>query len=327
MEDIVVTENPDSLMQSALNRVPLQELDRRYFSFASRLPEPLNTLACDQQLFRGKGESQPFKSLQDAHPLTVCLPWLFREAFPAVSEPEFLAISEASTFLIMGLLLNDPYLDGQLPHHSGLPLLHQQLNKAALRKFHHLFEAQSPFWSYFDHYTDQYTTALLKEMEYQGNVAAYPKDLMYEIGSGKIALFKAAPTALAVKAKAEELIPKLEEAVDLLGVAMQLCDDIEDWAEDYQRKNYTLPLTLSVPVEQWPNPNLSVEEVGRQLEDSFILERLIAQVIAWFRQALDTVAEIPCPGWVEFVENYLKRAERYQRSLVAKKLLKIMDSI
>ncbi len=322
----IITEKPDSNTLTRPSSVPLQVLDRWYFTFAIGLPPPLNILALDRQLFMGKGESKSISSLQDIYPLATWLPWLFNEAFPRVAEADLLDISEAGTLLILGLLLHDPYLDGQLPPHPAIPLLHQQLHSAALRQFHRLFEAQSPFWSYFDHYLGQYTTALLREMEHRGRVAAYSVEMMYEIGSGKIALFKAVTTALAVQAKAERYISQLEAAVDALGAAMQLADDIEDWAEDYQRKNYTLPLTRVIPSEQWPTPTLSIEEIGQRLEDSIILERLVKQVIEWFHQALDAVAELHCPGWVEFIETYLARAERYQRSLVAKKLLKIMSS-
>jgi hypothetical protein len=301
----------------------LLELDRRYLAFAAGLPPPLDSLALDRRSFIGP-ESQPFSSLQAVHPLAFRLPWLFRPAFPAIAAEAWLDISEASTFLIMGGLLQDAYLDGPEAAHPASPLLHQQLYSAALRKLHHLFAGSSAFWPYFDTYLNEYTTALLREREHRGQVAAYDLDLMYDIGRGKFALCKMVTTALAVKAKANAWIPHLERAVDALGAAMQLADDIVDWAEDYQRGHYTLPLTAVIPAEQWPQPTLSLAEIEQRLKESTVPETLLQQAVDWFQQALDAVTALACPAWVDFVSHRLSRAAYYQRALIAAKVMNLL---
>lgn len=308
--------------------IPLHELDKRYFAYAATLKPPLNKLACDKQLFTGEGKSRQITSLQEVYPLTTWIPWLFKEAFPTVSETDLLDIAEAGALLILALLVQDHYLDGQLSLHPEIPLLHQQLHTAALRKFHILFEAQSPFWTYFDHYFCQYTEALVQETyEHRGRVTLYSIEKMLEIGSGKSALFKTIATALALKAGARTDIPRLEAALDAFAAATQLGDDGMDLEDDYQNQNYTLPLTQAIPDEQWPTPTLTMKEIDQRLENSVILETLMIQVIKWFQQARDAVADLPCPRWVEFVEFHLAFSERYQRALVAKKLLKLLETI
>jgi len=321
-----ISEGPQLRALSIPDCVPLSELDRRYFAFVHSLEFPLNTLALDCQLFTGTGESKSITSLSAIHPLATCLPWLFIDMFSTVSEAEVFDISEAGTLLMMALLLQDHFLDGQLPQHPGIPLLHQRMYTAALQKFHVLFDAQSLFWSYFDKYLRQYTMALLKEHQHAEQIVDYSLETMYEISSGKVALLKTMTTALAIKAEAETCISQLEAAIDALSAALQLGDDTEDWADDYAQRRFTLPLTLVIPNELWPTPNLSVEEISQMFEKSFVLETLVHQVIKWFQKSLEIVNDYTCPCWVEFITNCLYLTRRYQEALVVKKMLKIMAS-
>jgi hypothetical protein len=317
---------PKTLALTIPGCVPLPKVDERYFAFANSLESPLNTLALDQSLFMGKGHSIACTSLKDVHPLATSLPWLFAQAFPTLSEAEILDISEASTLLIMAVLLQDPYLDGQLPPYPGIPLLHEHLHTAALQKFFQLFDSQSSFWTYFKRYFFQYTTALTEERIHVGRMADYSLQQAYEIGSGKMALHKATTTAMALKAGAEGHIPILENALDALYAAMQLADDIADWKEDYERNRYTLPLTWVISSHFWPLPSLTLTEINERFEASLILEILVKQAIEWFQQAKDIVADMSCANWNNYVDNYQTITRAYQQSLVAKKVLKIMSS-
>jgi hypothetical protein len=307
--------------------VPLDELDKRYFAYTATLEPPLNELALDRRVFIGGGESRPITSLQEVHPyLVTCIPWFFNEAFPSVLESDLLDIAEAGALLILALYVQDHCLDGQLPSHPGLPLLHQWLHTAALRKFHALFEASSPFWSHFDRYLHQYMAALLQETyNHCGQVTTYSLEEMWQIGVGKIALFKAVTTALALKASAEAEIPHLDAAIDAMAAALQLGDDIMDWKDDYRRQNYTLPLTQAIPAEQWPAPTLSVKEVDQRLGNALILETLSKRAIDWFEQALDAVAHLHCSHWVAFIEDRRAVSESYREWLVAQRLIEIIE--
>ncbi len=303
---------------------PLTELNERYFAYAATLAAPLNTLALDRHIFMGNGESKQITSLREIYAEATCMPWLFVETFPTISEVDLLDIAEAEMLLIMAVALHDHYLDGQLSSRPGSLLLHLQLHTTALRKFQSLFEAKSPFWTYFDRYFDQYTAARLKEMEHWGRITAYSIETMWKIGRGKSALLKVAITALAIKAGAERYIPQLETALDAFVAAMQLGDDIGDWAEDYECQRYTLPVTQAIPIEHWPTPSLSVEKIGQQLENSIIIETLLKQVIEWFELALNTVIDLHCPRWIAFVEDRITSIKSCQRALVAAKLRKII---
>ncbi len=258
--------------------------------------------------------------------MTTALPWLFADAFPTLSEAELLDISEASTLLVMALLLQDHYLDGQLPPYTEIPLLHQHLHSTALQKFFGLFDSGSPFWSYFNRYFLQYATALIDERNHVGQVVEYPLSRAYQLGSGKVALHKVTTTAIALRAGCEHQIPLLENAVDALAAAMQLGDDIEDWKEDYARQRYTLPLTWVIPHELRPVPHLTMSEIVERFEASLILETLVKQTIEWFEEAKRSVIDLPCPTWNTYVDNYLTITKIYQQALVAKTVMKIMSS-
>lgn len=305
-------------------KVPWTELNQRYFAFAASLPPPLDKLALDRCLFLGKGISVEFQSLAEFHPLITCLPWLFDDAFPAISQADVVDIGEAGVYLLMGGALHDAYEDGQFDDQPDIRLLHGTLTNIGREKLDLLFEPDSSFWSFYDRYVYEYQCARLLEKEHVGQIKPYFLDEMFRIGSGKVALFKIVTTAVAFKGQGEKYASQLERAVDLMAAALQLGDDIEDWAEDYPRKNYTLPLTYVIPTESWPTSGLSVEEVGRRFDSSVILEKLIIQVIEWFQHSLDVVGELNCPHWVAFVESCLTLTRNYQESIIAKKLLKII---
>src|SRR5579859_3839424 len=304
--------------------IPWAALDRRYFARVAGLPSPLDELAVDRRLFTGKGDAVRFDSLADIHPLVACLPWLFDEAFPAVSISDVLDIAEAGVFLSMGMLLNDVFQDDQLCNRADVPLLHQHLVLMAQRQFGILFESTSRFWSYLDKYTHQYDQALLAHDQHRGMVRAYTLEQMHTIGSGKVALLKTVSTALALKGQGEHHVMRLENAIDSLTAAMQLGDDIVDWADDYQLQNYTFPLTCVIPQANWPAPQLSVEEVGRLFDSSVIRENLVAQVIQWFQLAATIIDELNCPHWAAFVMSCIELSRDYQESIVARKLLRVL---
>jgi hypothetical protein len=69
-----------------------------------------------------------------------------------------------------------------------------------------------------------------------------------------------------------------------------------------------------------------VEEINKRFEDSLILETLVKQVIEWFEDAKTHVADLSCPEWNQYVENYHTIMRAYQQALVAKKVMKIMSA-
>ena len=305
---------------------PISKLDERYFAFAASLPFPLDRLAVDRRMFTGKGNSQPISSLREIYSLATALPWLFADAFPTLSEAELLNISDANTLLVLSILLQDHYLDNQLPPDPGIPLLQDHLYTAALQKLFQLFDSRSSFWLHFNRYFSQYTTALTEESSHIGLMVHYPLQRAYAIGSGKMALHKTTMAAIALKAGLEYHLPLLEKALDALYAAMQLGDDVTDWKEDFERDRYTLPLTWVIPSNLWPVPHLTVAEINIRFEDSLILETLVKQVIEWFEDAKISFADLSCPQWNQYVYDYQTIMRAYQQALVAKKVMKIMSS-
>lgn len=307
------------------NNLPLACLDKRYFRFVATLPASFQRLACNPQLFTGKEAAQPFQSLRELHPLITSIPWLFADAFPAVSEAALLDIGEAGMYLSLAMLIQDYDLDGQLPTDVRIRLLQQRLHTTALLKFQRLFSQQADFWSCFEQYLSQYQQALVDEQTHHHQVSAYSTESMLAIGSGKVALFKAITTALALKGHRTDCIPQLNTALDRLTAALQLGDDIEDWADDYQAQNYTFPLTQVIPPSQWPHPTLSTAEIKDRFQKTVILERLLQQVQTWFQQALDATAGLSCSQWVTLVEHCLNLSQNYHRALLAQKLIHLIN--
>jgi hypothetical protein len=264
--------------------------------------------------------------LRELHPLIACLPWLFCDAFPDILQADVVSIGEAGIFLLMGGALYDAYEDGQFDDQPDLLLLHQMLMNAGREKLSLSFERSSPFWFSYDRFMHEYQLARRLEKEHMGQIKPYSLDEMFRIGKGKVALFKIVTTAVAFKGNGEKYAAQLERAVDLMAAALQLGDDIEDWEEDYVRKNYTLPLTAVIPMECRLMPTLSLEEISQRFEKSVILEKLIIQVMEWFQGSLEAVSGLDCPHWETFIESCLTMTKSFQESVVIGKLLRTLNA-
>jgi len=304
--------------------MPMRELDRRYFAYAAMLAHPLDTLAIDRRLIRPQLPAQPIGSLNEIHPLVTCIPWLFDEIFPDLSSTELLDLAEAGTLLLLGLFLQDQLIDGHVAPQPSVLLLRQQLYHDALRRFQCLFESDSPFWSQFDQYGRQCVAAHLEELQRRRYVSAYSPEEMYRIGSGKVALLKVIPTAMAIKAHADERIPQLANALDSLAAALQLADDLLDWEQDYARGYYTWPLAEALAAERQEHSQLMKDDISERFQHSVIIETLLQQTIEWFQQAIIVLADLRCTEWVAFVNYRLALIDHYRQAYIARKLLRTL---
>ena len=306
--------------------IPWSEINTRYFAFAAKLPEPLGLLARDKRIFIGKGKSLKFDSLAEIHPLVSCIPWLFADAFPLISNEDLLNIAEASVYLSLAMFLADGVRDGQLLRSTPIELLHKQLSNAGRCKFWDVMTSHPLFWDKFDSYQFQYKQAIDLELAHQGKVVPYTLSDMFKIGSGKVALFKTITTALAYCGNRDHFIKPLEIAIDYLTAAMQLGNDIADWPKDYQSGNFTFPLTQIIPKTDWPKPTLSLKKISQLVNNSVLLEELMDQVADWFNEAIISTHEMNCPYWDAYVASCLDLTKRYKKSLIIQKLLYIFNN-
>jgi len=100
------------------------------------------------------------------------------------------------------------------------------------RVFRDLFPSKSPFWAYYHHYVTNWAESVTNEDRdnyFMNNPIRT---------AGKAGPVKIASTGALLLAGCPELIAKMELAVDIVLMSLQMSDDYEDWKEDLADGSY-----------------------------------------------------------------------------------------
>ncbi|MFN8494093.1 MAG: hypothetical protein U0350_41225 [Caldilineaceae bacterium] len=297
----------------------LAELDRRYRRFVQELPSPLQTLASDRSLITGE---EPATSLQSVASLgfSVIFPCLFKAGFPGLSAQKQMHIGEAWFFLLLALLLRDHIADNQVPKSQDVLLLQQRFMMQARQVFYLCVGEATDFWTYFDNLNQQVIAALHQEAYHRRTpTAPYDQTNAWEIGVGKLALYKAVPWVMAANTGRWKDLTALETSLDALAAGRQLFDDVGDWQEDLLRGHYTYPLAQAMAHLSTAEA-ISSEMIAAVMLRSTIREDALRQATIWHKQALAAVENIPVQGWKELVNGSMNECIAYHRWLVLTRL-------
>ncbi|WMT42092.1 hypothetical protein RE628_06575 [Paenibacillus sp. D2_2] len=138
-------------------------------------------------------------------------------------------VHQISIANIMGMLyyhLIDETMDNPiLVSRRQLPLA-QLIHSEFIKIYSALFPSPSPFWTYYDKYIGEWAIAVTYENEQH-----FFQENPVRIGH-KAAPVKLSIAAMMLLSNQENLIPQLEEAVDLILITLQMIDDWQDWEKD-----------------------------------------------------------------------------------------------
>jgi hypothetical protein len=304
------------LIRNLLDQAALSELDRRYWAFVETLPSHLAQLAADRKIAAGEGPSTPLRTVAELG-VAVSGPWAFRDTFPSLAEEQLLNLGEAWIFLILSVVLRDHLADSQLPLSPDTVELQQRLMTKTRDVFRSSVGSQPIFWQRFEQYEQQVVSALQLEAGYRALPdETYDLTTAWQIGTGKSALFKAIPCAMAVLCEAMPRFAQQELSIDALAAGRQLLDDVIDWQEDLARGHYTYPLAQVLSHLKEAGEEVSPQAIESKISNSTILEDALTQVRAWYHQALTEVEGIPCQVWTDFVRYSMAECTWYHRWLI-----------
>lgn len=148
------------------------------------------------------------------------------------------ALSLANVFNMLYYFLQDDVMDESpaawkeqlaLAH-----LCHSEL-ETILRD---LFAADSSFWSYRQLYVNEWATAVVHEDKHD----YFKTDIV--MVAKKASPLKLASTGVLLLADRPELISQVERLVDYSLVLLQMADDLTDWEDDLQERNYNCLLSM-----------------------------------------------------------------------------------
>lgn len=226
------------------------------------------------------------------------LPFWLKEA-TGLSEEQSRAMSVANVFCMLYFFIQDDVFDS--PGAGGakqLPLANLYYGEF-LAGYPALFPQASPFWTYYKAYLAEWADSVTNE-----STADYFRHDPLRI-AGKSSPLKLCSTAALLLAGKEELIPAFTRQLEYALTALQMADDLTDWAEDLEENSYNSLLSLAgSPLGVQPARKLTEAEVRSFLYDHQGLTRFSAIAAEQLALAEDLPGGLP-------------QLSAYHRSLVA----------
>lgn len=233
-------------------------------------------------------------------------PLLFIDAFPTLTPSAISPLAVAGRLVFNALLISDALSDGKISSDmTAIALLRiQALQYESERLLQGLFPPTSSFWSHWQAYLLEYTQACLLERRYASGACPwgdYTEAIAYQVAMGKSALAKGAIAGMASLADDEHLVLALTASIDHYAVARQLFDDLQDWKEDIQHKQPSLPLAMVAdfcPIGR--DGVVSSEDIamiGRHLYYEGHVSGVLGMALTALDQADQVIADLPPLMW------------------------------
>jgi hypothetical protein len=177
-----------------------------------------------------------------------------------------------------------------------------------VRHYGPYFPADSPFWERMEGYWQEWGESILWEVE-KGETRRPFSDAFLQLAAHKAAALKICPTGLALLSGQPDLIPNLEQAVDLMHASMQLVDDLKDWREDLEHHRYNSFLGMLAADQRFvPDQLLKPEDVAAAISDSNILQRYVKTIREYARRAEAVIDELGFEPWSRLVRGLVEEA-------------------
>jgi len=248
-------------------------------------------------------------------------PFLFRDAFPAVTDEQASTLAVAGVFYLNHLCLVDDIVDSRTIPAPQQLFLSSLLHEEAILQLGSLLPHGSPFWAELSSYHREFAAAMLREQTHHtAKLLPYSAAEVYQIAKGKAALSKMTTTALAHLAQQPEKMIPFAASQDCFNAARQLYDDVKDWKEDYLSQRYssliTAPLLELRPDQEGePADGISTVDLSAQLHAGGHIEAALTQSARWCEEALAHVAPYSVNGWVRLVQSLRSQVLRLRDDL------------
>lgn len=198
------------------------------------LPRPFNTLAADHV-------SRRLDGAHERPTLGEYVPWLIGDAIRAGPDTTQ-AVTTPWLFLYHHIISLDDSIDSTTAPRPANLLLSSVLLERALSGFRGLFPQDERFWDGFQRYYEQAVVAEHHETNvYHDATRGFDDDEHLTMGR-KSSVLKLCATALTLKTMDRPLTEHEDDAFDRIAAGFQLLDDLTDWEDDLQTRNFTYPL-------------------------------------------------------------------------------------
>lgn len=160
------------------------------------------------------------------------LPFWMKEP-SGINDSQCEALALANVYGMLYFFIQDDVMDSMPASNWKEQLaLGNLLMLEMFRVFRELFPSASPFWAYYDHYVTNWAESVTNE----DRDDYFINDPIRT--AGKAGPVKIASTGALLLAERPELIEKMELAIDIVLMSLQMSDDYQDWKEDLAEGSY-----------------------------------------------------------------------------------------
>ncbi|WP_139926287.1 hypothetical protein [Hymenobacter sp. DG01] len=178
-----------------------------------------------------------------AYVFYVELPQYLAPLFPRVSETQLRDLTIYSYLYFSFIVTVDKLVDeptaGGISHQTRRLFDVLSLQETAVQGLTTLFPVGTPFWAQFHQCKQRYTAANLEEKKYAELRPALTVQQFEHLAAGKSAICFAMVHALSNLGQDTTHVEALLECLASIHIGSQYFDDVEDFAQDWEQKQYT----------------------------------------------------------------------------------------
>lgn len=281
----------------------------QFSHYISTLPSELRDLTKASSLWKERGAG-----------LSHFLPfWLNQEFSGGDFLPEARQMALANRFGQIFCLIQDGVIDKHAGTKPEILILLNALFFRFLYGYQKLFPASHTFWTYFEKYWQEYLQALAWEKaHHHERIAPYTHEDFLWLGR-KFSPVKICCAGMALLSGREEEIPCLSNSIEHLHVGYQLLDDVEDWPEDIENRDYTYLLTLVHLKDQQGNQEVPLppEEIEKRFWSGGLAGELFQKAIDLLTLSLQDISHLSLPAFKKRIKK-LQRETRQKQEKITK---------
>jgi hypothetical protein len=250
------------------------------------------------------------------------LPFATAPDFPLCPPEQVRKLALASTCMIIYNILFDAAVDDP----AKPDITTQVLAEYALASMHEhlyaLFATDSPFWNYYKPMYERFLGSMVEECSaHKGRPQPYRYDDYVRISQHKMSMVLMIPVGLAILGKVPERIPELLAAWDEMDTGVVMFDDIKDWEEDFEQRNYTYLLTEALHIDGKSHAlPKNHEDLITQVTFSGAMEELYRQGAQHMDRAAELAEKANSPALATLAQERAEMFRRFVKQLVRRKL-------
>ncbi|WP_054026628.1 hypothetical protein [Bacillus sp. FJAT-28004] len=197
---------------------------------------------------------------QDSNKDYICslLPFWMKEP-SEINDSQCEALALANVYGMLYFFIQDDVMDSKPASNWKEQLaLGNLLLLEMFHVFRDLFPSDSPFWGYYDHYVTNWAESVTNE-DRDNYFVNNPIRT-----AGKAGPVKIASTGALLLAGRSELIEKMELAIDIVLMTLQMSDDYQDWKEDLAEGSYNGLLAM-IAASRTSDEPLTEQEIENEI--------------------------------------------------------------